>query len=500
MRTQPHQRPLHAQLRRRQRLGGERVVQRVIVRDQFQTIGVVDFALQVSGQRPLGPERPEERPVPVPDQAGALVGRPVRPVDVEILRAESQRAAEIILRQHEVIDVAGQHVGQHAVVDRALVDALEGQRVEPRERAGAVTLDIQVAPEHVRAIAGNAVVAQIVRRGRHVDVAAVMPVVVPDPVGVNEEVAFEAVEPLRRRRDPRAALGSRARIVGEPRLDPQDAVVEAATILAAQLRAGPGREQRHQRQVRRGTEHVIVGQGDERAEIVVVQRDVRDQEPALTFDRRVRHREVRHVEDRRAQYVHVHVAVFDPLVLQVLRRVVGAQLPQRPLPRILRAHVARRVDHPRQVVDLALVAARAVGRELAVLGQQRAHALDHAFLHAVRELGIVAEHHLPVRLHDRDMSVRRGHVGVAVERDPVGMQHVAVLPGLDVSARRDQAVVAVVADAVGLERHRCVAVAARLSGPRQLRKLRRGGRADGREQRDQQRPRRPGHAHQPSSR
>ena len=79
------------------------------------------------------------------------------------------------------------------------------------------------------------------------------------------------------------------------------------------------------------------------------------------------------------------------MVFQVLRQQVRPQIPERRLVGVLRADVAGRVEATTHLVQLAVRAARAVGRQPAVLLKQRAHAGQHAAAHALGQLGIVGE-------------------------------------------------------------------------------------------------------------
>ncbi len=141
------------------------------------------------------------------------------------------------------------------------------------------------------------------------------------------------------------------------------------------------------------------------------------------------------ISDRDTVHLEQRVLVLDLLVLEILDSGSGANLPQRRIRRVLLAEIAGRINHFGEFVDLALGAPRAVGDQAAVLGEQRAHAAQHAVAHAGAQFGIIGEQHLAVRLQHHDVAGGRRDVGVAVVDDAVGTHDTVVLPRLDVTGR-----------------------------------------------------------------
>src|SRR5260221_10844419 len=77
------------------------------------------------------------------------------------------------------------------------------------------------------------------------------------------------------------------------------------------------------------------------------------------------------------------VEMFDDMVLRVVRHLLGAQLPERRLRRILAAEVAGGIDAAPQLEPGATGAPPGIGGEARAVGEQGADVLQEAVLKAV---------------------------------------------------------------------------------------------------------------------
>lgn len=104
---------------------------------------------------------------------------------------------------------------------------------------------------------------------------------------------------------------------------------------------------------------------------------------------------------------------------------------------------------------VASLAPGAGGGEARFIRHQKAEVERHALLQPLRELEVIGEDHLAVRLEHADVAGRGHHVGMLVVCDRVREEDAIALRNLDMAARDDEPELVVVGHAIGGEQRRC---------------------------------------------
>ncbi len=138
-------------------------------------------------------------------------------------------------------------------------------------------------------------------------------------------------------------------------------------------------------------------------------------------------------------------------MLQILRGVIGAELPEGRAGFIFFANFAGRINGAAHDVNLARSAAQAIGCQFGVVLHGGIHVHHDAILHATRKLGIMGVQHGAIWLNGGYISACGHNAGIAVIYNAVCSQHMVALPDLDIASPGNGVLNIVIVNLVGLK-------------------------------------------------